>query len=81
MVTAAGTEIPKPVKQVHHRPGRSGLIPYVALFDDLGQDLPIKRIIVGPSRNQDAHFEEVRKLVNRRGIQVQKSETPYVGFA
>ena len=81
LLAADGTENLQTAKEVHHRRGRSGLIPYVALFDDLGQDLPIKRIIVGPSRNQDAHFEEVRKLVNRRGIQVHKSETPYVGSA
>ena len=81
LLATAGTETPKPAKEVRHRRGHSGGIPYVALFDDLGQDLPIKRIIVGPSRNQDAQFREVRELVNRRGIQVQKSETPYVGSA
>ena len=81
MLAAVGTENLNPVKEVHHRPGRSGLIPYVALFEDLGQDLPINRIIVGPSRNQDAHFKVVRELVSRRGIRVQKSETPYVGSA
>ena len=81
MLAAAGTENLNPVKEVHHHSGRSGLIPYVALFEDLGQDLPIKRIIVGPSRNQDAHFKLVRELVSCRGIQVQKSETPYVGSA
>ena len=81
LLSAAGTENLKTVKEVHHRRGRSSQIPYVALFDDLGRDLPIRRVIVGPSRNQDAHYEAVRRLVKSRGIPVQKSETPYVGSA
>ena len=81
MLAAAGTENLNPVKEFHHRSGRSGLIPYVALFEDLGRDLPIKRIIVGPSRKQGAHCQAVRELANDRGIQVHKSETPYVGSA
>jgi len=81
MLAANGTENPNPVKEVRHRSGCSGLIPYVALFEDLSQDLPIKRIIVGPSVNQGAHFKAVLELANGRSIQVRKSETPYVGSA
>lgn len=80
-LSAEGTETQRSVKEVHHRCGRFGPIPYVALFDELGQDLPINRIIVGPSRDQAAHYEAVRRLVMNRGIPVQKSETPYVGSA
>ncbi|MYJ73714.1 MAG: hypothetical protein F4089_00885 [Gammaproteobacteria bacterium] len=81
LLSASGTETQRSVKHVHHRRGRFGLIPYVALFDDLGKDLPINRIIVGPSRDQAAHYDAVRRLVKSRGIDMQKSETPYVGSA
>jgi hypothetical protein len=37
---------------------------YVALFDSLGERLPIKRIIVGPSRDQDSNY--LRALVSQR---------------
>lgn len=80
-LSAEGTKTQRSVKEVHRRRGCFGPIPYVALFDDLGKDLPINRIIVGPSRDQAAHYEAVRRLVKSRGIPVQKSETPYVGSA
>ena len=77
----SGANESDPIKEIHHRSGRCGSVPYISLFEDLGQDLPIRRVIVGPSRNQDAHFEMVQELVKNRGIQVQKSGTPYVGSA
>ena len=68
----------KSFKKVHHRKGSCGSIPYIRLFEDSGHNLPIKRIIVGPSRSQDAHLETVQKLARNRGIVVQRSETPFV---
>jgi hypothetical protein len=51
---------------------------YVALFDSLGQRLPIKRIIVGPSRDQDANYARALELVGAT-IPVLRSATPFVG--
>lgn len=73
------------VKTFHHRSGSCGSIPYIRLFEGLGEELPILRILVGPSRNQSANSEVVRELLDRfargRAIRVQESEIPYVGTA
>ena len=75
----------RPFKMIHRRSGLCGLIPYIRLFEDLGEELPILRILVGPSRNQSANSEAVHKLLDRlargRAIEVQESEIPYVGTA
>lgn len=69
----------KHFKLVRHRAGVLGDIPYIELFGDLGESLPIKRIIVGPSRHQLANKEQVCQLVGKRDIEVTLSETPFVG--
>lgn len=66
-------------KRVLHRRGPTGSIPFLRLFEGSTERLPIRRIIVGPSRNQNAVFEDVIDLVDGRPIQVQASEIPYVG--
>ena len=66
-------------KQVHYRPGSVGLIPYIRLFEDSTQRLPINRIIVGPSRDQTGLEKKVHELVSAREITVHTSQTPYVG--
>jgi hypothetical protein len=48
---------------------------YVALFDSLGEQLPIKRIIVGPSRDQDSNYIRARELVGE-SVPVVRSATP-----
>ena len=72
-------ESDKQFKQTHYRPGACGAVPYIRLFEDSGIDLPITRIIVGPSLNQLVYFERIRELVKDRGIAVETSEIPYVG--
>lgn len=71
------------MKKVHYRKGLTGSIPYVKLFENLNHALPIKRIVVGPSRNQLANAEMVHNLVDRVGrnsdIEVECSDIPYVG--
>lgn len=69
----------KSFKQVHFRKGNYSSVPYIRLFEEAGVNLPIKRIIVGPSRNQEANFEMVQEFVIKRGICVEKSKTPFVG--
>ena len=76
-------------KSMHHRPGHRGSIPYIRLFEGLKEErggmaqLPITEVLVGPSRNQDAHRENVEELVARYGgprqINVRMSEIPFVG--
>src|SRR5437660_12037085 len=53
-------------------------IPYAALFEREGSRLPIKRIIVGPARNQDASFADARTAVHR-DFPLWRSDTPFVG--
>ncbi len=50
--------------------------PHVSLFEGLGERLPIKRIIVGPSKGQKEAGEWVRALVGDK-IEVRRSETPF----
>ena len=73
-----GTQAEKSFKTTHYRSSRQGTIPYIRLFEGCGHDLPIKRIIVGPSRNQRAHLETVVELTSGMGIEVTQSETPFV---
>ena len=75
----------KRLKTIRHRPGSFGSIPYIQLFEDLGEALPINRILIGPSKNQAANAESVRELVNGlargRAIELTESEIPYVSTA
>lgn len=65
-------------RQIWARSLDENILPYIKLFDGTHSKLPIKRIIVGPSRDQRDRMRNVRKLVGRN-IQVVRSETPYVG--
>lgn len=68
----------KPLVQIHGR-GALSNIRYIKLFEF--QDprrLPIRRIIVGPHREQEALKRRVLQLVGNR-IPVFCSQTPYVG--
>ena len=65
-------------KKIHYRKGKYKAIPYIRLFEDLGEVLPINRIVVGPCISRIANFETVKKLVETRDIVVKASDTPYV---
>lgn len=75
-------------KRIHHRTSQQGSVPYIRLFDGFNgapsRDdlLPITEVLIGPSRNQDAHHEAVLQLVAQhrrtRQIDVRKSEIPFV---
>ena len=69
----------KALKTIHYRSSRTGSIPYIELFKESEDSLPITRIIVGPSRNLQANLETVQGLVQTMGIEVTASETPFVG--
>ncbi len=51
---------------------------YVALFESLDAELPIKRIIVGPGAKQEEDIEFACSLVSNR-VPIWKSETPFIG--
>ncbi len=65
-------------KNIHCRPGIHGSVPYIRLFEGLAENLPICRIMVGPSRNQLATFQKVQELTRHMEIAVHVSKTPFV---
>ena len=70
-------------KKICHRFGRSGSIPYIKLFENTDELLPISRILIGPSINQAAIKEKLNEFLclfaDGRDTIVQMSEIPYVG--
>ncbi|MBP3127500.1 DUF2971 domain-containing protein [Thalassospira sp. ER-Se-21-Dark] len=66
-------------KKILCRNSRRGILPYIQLVEDSAQALPIKKIIVGPSSDQDRSFAAVRFALRGRDIKVVKSSTPFVG--
>ena len=64
----AGQDSRSPIK-VYFREGAAGaLVPYLKLFETLGAKLPIKKIIVGPHRNQENQYNAARLLLDQNGI-------------
>lgn len=51
---------------------------HISLFGKDAPPLPIRRVLVGPSRNQDDNAIIARKIVGSR-IQIEKSDTPFIG--
>jgi hypothetical protein len=66
-----------PLKAVRSRVVAAGECPYIALFDCLRETLPIKRIIVGPSTNQDENIIRVRHLI-KNNFPLSRSATPFI---
>jgi hypothetical protein len=67
-----------PLKCIRRRDGGNGKRRYIALFDTLGARLPIKRLIVGPSRHQNQNVERVAALL-ADAVPVSVSATPFIG--
>ena len=68
----------KNFKKVYDRAGARKLTPYIRLFEELGANLPIRRVIIGPSSNQESITDVALELVKGREIEVQKSEIPFI---
>lgn len=66
-------------KPVLTRQGPLGPVAYIELIEDGSVELPIKRIIVGPSRYQERNFEAAKFALGGRNVQLIRSHTPYVG--
>lgn len=64
-----------PFKELHKVPESKT---HIALFSSLNAQLPITRIIIGPSRNQKQQVEFARSLVDGR-VPIYVSETPFTG--
>ena len=63
--------------------GENKRIPYVELFGNI-ENLPIKRIIVGPHKNKELRAESLRIWLRNKkinGIDVVVSNTPYIELA
>jgi hypothetical protein len=66
---------PKPLKTIRYRQKGSCEARYIELFGDA--PLPIKRIIVGPSRMQNLNCQRITDIVGK-DIKVVKSGTPFL---
>jgi hypothetical protein len=66
------------IKSVRSHPSENRGRPYIVLFETLDAQLPINRIIVGPSRRQDDNFRRVSAAVGAR-FPLVRSHTPFVG--
>jgi len=74
VVAEHGDVINLPLKEIRARSdGRQ----YVVLFDGLNLKLPIKRVIIGPSRLQDENFDKARRLLGD-DIPIVRSDTPFL---
>ena len=67
-----------PLKDIRTRDTGSAKRRYLALFESLGVQLPIKRVIVGPSRHQDENYQRAKALLDNIAP-VSLSETPFIG--
>jgi hypothetical protein len=72
-----GVPLP-PINQIRTRIGRHGQSRYVRLFESLNEKLPLKRVIVGPSRNQEENTRKVLELLGSEAT-VTCSATPFLG--
>jgi hypothetical protein len=65
------------LKAIRSKNGAAGSRQFVALFESLYRELPIRRVIVGPSRNQDKNFTKALELLGS-GIKTERSDTPFI---
>lgn len=62
-------------KEILYRQGRGGEARYIELFGNAR--LPVKRVIVGPSRIQNVNCQTVKKIV-KGSVEVVPSEIPFI---
>lgn len=72
-LTEAGEPPTRPLKEVNYL----GVRPYIRLFENSKHSLPIRRIIIGPSRRQVEILKKVEQIVDGR-FDVHVSDTPYI---
>lgn len=70
----------KPAKTIRYRQRGISEVRYIELFGAENETaLPIKRVIVGPSRVQNLNYQMVSDQLQTSGIAVFRSETPFLG--
>lgn len=52
--------------------------PYIGLFDNIDEPLPIHKIIVGPHKDKIKRAEKLRKELKGTGVEITVSEIPYI---
>lgn len=67
----------KPTKAIRYRQKGDCEIRYIELFGTA--QLPIERVIVGPSRIQNINHQKIVELVKGSDIEVVKSDIPFLG--
>ncbi len=67
----------RPTKTIHYAARADHEIRFIDLFG--GAPLPIKRVIIGPSKKQNFNRQVVAELVSGTAIKVEPSEIPFVG--
>jgi hypothetical protein len=70
--------VPMPIKETFTTARDERTRRHISLFGKQSEPLPIKRVIVGPSRDQEKNVELARKIIGGQ-IPVVKSETPFLG--
>jgi hypothetical protein len=70
----------RPLKPIEFRKHRGGYVPYVQLFGETDQKLPIKRIIVGPHPRSELRRKAIDLFLRQEGIaaEVHISAIPYL---
>ena len=53
------------IKEVLYRSASNGPTPYIHLFEELDEQIPITRILIGPSSNQNSTQQRARELTDR----------------
>ena len=66
----------KPIKQIKFRRKGEGEARYIELLGDV--QIPIKRVIVGPSRIQNLNYQRINECVAETNIKIQMSGIPFV---
>lgn len=54
-------------------------VPYIELFRNIEEKLPIKKIIVGPHKNKDKRVSTLRTMLQDYEIEITCSDIPFVG--
>lgn len=69
----------KPTKAIRYRLKGNGEARYIELFGATnGASLPIKRVIVGPSRTRNLNLQRIREILAGSDIEVCESKTPFL---
>jgi hypothetical protein len=72
-------EVPQRLYKVTHERNPGGrAIPYLKLFDSMKEELPINRVIVGPSNKQKECYSKARAVLGDQ-VSVTVSEIPFAG--